>query len=262
MLDRAPGAQLLDVRAVVMPTLQAAAAAPAAPRLPHHSLVCVDHLEYRFHEPAYRARALALVEELVFRRQCTVWIASVRDPLDLLKDCDGDPTLESEFERWSCLLESFRTERLRVDATRSDGHLHEAVWLSCSRAEKLALWQLAAEGVVNPNNHAVIERLLDGGLVRRDSSFALMNDRFRDFVLQAASPVDVSAWEHEGVRVPWGSIVTTLLTVAVGLGGLLLLTQEQLLDAWVAYVPALAPTIPTVLKLFASVRGRSETVAA
>ncbi|PYS18308.1 MAG: hypothetical protein DMG11_33660 [Acidobacteria bacterium] len=81
-----------------------------------------------------------------------------------------------------------------------------------------------------------------------------MNKTFRRFVLHDLQSDGLLAWEHEGVRLPWSSIATTMLTVALSLIGVLLLTWQQLVDAWIGYVPALAPAVPTVLKLFASVQ--------
>jgi hypothetical protein len=51
------------------------------------------------------------------------------------------------------------------------------------------------------------------------------------------------------VTLPWASITTAALTVTLGLGALLVLTSQQMVDAWIGYVPALAPAVPTVLKL-------------
>jgi hypothetical protein len=81
-----------------------------------------------------------------------------------------------------------------------------------------------------------------------------MNDTFRHFVVHALSGDEISARERSDVSLPWASVTTAMLTVALGLGALLLLTSQQLVDAWVGYVPALAPAVPTVLKLFAAVR--------
>jgi hypothetical protein len=139
---------------------------------------------------------------------------------------------------------------------------YAALWSSCSADEKVALRQLAEEGLVNPNNPASVLRLLRGGLVRRDRVFQAMNETFRRFVITAVPHETVLVWEHEGVRVPWGSIATTGLTVAFGLAGLLLLTQEQLVDAWISYVPALAPALPTAWKVLANVqKGRLDVTA-
>ena len=136
------------------------------------------------------------------------------------------------------------------------------MWRACSAAERLTLVQLAEEGLVNPNNGAAIARLLSAGLVRRGPSFRVMNETFRRFAAGAESHTVIAAWEREGVRVPWGTIATTGVTVAFGLAGLLLLTQEQLVDAWISYVPALAPAIPTMWKVLASAqKGRLEVPA-
>jgi hypothetical protein len=92
------------------------------------------------------------------------------------------------------------------------------------------------------------------GLIVRQPTFRIMNETFRRFILGAVSPDTVAAWEREGVPVAWGSIKATLLTVALGLGAMLVLTQEQLLNAWIGYVPTLAAAvstvIPTVIRLF------------
>ena len=141
-------------------------------------------------------------------------------------------------------------------------HFYETVWNACDTDARVVLRQLAEEGLVNPNNRAAIGRLLRSGLVRRGHTFRIMNETFRRFVLASATHEMIAAWEHEGVRVPWGTIATTGFTAAFGLAGLLLLTQEQLVDAWMSYIPALAPAIPTVWKVLAGVqKGRLEITA-
>jgi hypothetical protein len=131
-------------------------------------------------------------------------------------------------------------------------HYYRALWDGCARDEQVTLRQLADEGLVNPNNQASAGRLLRARLVRRDGSImCLMNESFRRFVLRASPATRIAAWEHQGVSIPWGSLAASCLTVALGLGGLLLLTQQQLVDAWMNYLPALAPTIPSVWKLMA-----------
>ena len=103
--------------------------------------------------------------------------------------------------------------------------------------QKLALYQLAETGVVNPRNHTVIAQLLRKELVRRNPTFRVMNETFRRFIAREMSHESAAEWEHEGVRLPWGSISTMMLTMALLPLGLLLLTQQQLLGAWPAYCP-------------------------
>jgi hypothetical protein len=285
----------------------------------------IDHFEHRLDEPEVRDQMLRFLEELVYRYQRHVWIASVRDPLSDLQDRAGPETDASgpegpELDRWTRLFASFRTEYVRVEEVGSfvetvtalakgasptlvgvmtaecsptpqlralGEHLaaqcrgktallpedvmfaigeaadsyYRAVWRACSRNEQLALRQLAEEGVVNPRNQRVLVPLMRNGLIQRQTTFRLMNETFRRFIVGAVSPDTIAEWEREGVPVSWGSIKATLLTVALGLGGMLVLTQEQLLDAWIGYVPTLAAAvstvIPSAIRLFGSVQHRT-----
>jgi hypothetical protein len=79
-----------------------------------------------------------------------------------------------------------------------------------------------------------------------------MNKSFEEFVTTAEPTSRIVAWEREGVVLPWGSIKTTLLTIALSLGGLLILTQQQLVGAWIGLIPTLAPVAPAVLKMMSS----------
>ena len=105
---------------------------------------------------------------------------------------------------------------------------------------------------MNPRNQTVVGQLLRNGLVRRDPTFHVMNETFRRFVVNEMSYESAAEWEREGVRLPWGSISTTMLTLALGLIGLVLLTQQQLVGAWVGYLPALTPLVPNVLKIISA----------
>src|SRR5262249_39944295 len=150
------------------------------------------------------------------------------------------------------VFESFRRETVPLterDVTREldDGAepYYRSVWLACSIDEKLALRQLADEGVVNPRNLAVFGHLMRSGLVLRDPKFHIVNETFRRFIIHA-TPVDrITAWEHEGVKMPWSTIRTTSATVVLGVLGLLVFTQQQLMDAWIGFVPTLVPALPT-----------------
>src|SRR4029077_11960261 len=101
--------------------------------------------------------------------------------------------------------------------------------------ERLALRHLAEEGVVNPQNQAVVRDLIRMGLVVRNPVVRIMNATFCDFVLQAVGTKQVAAWERRDVVVPWGSIEAAMWTAVAMLAGLLIVTQDQLLDAWFGF---------------------------
>jgi hypothetical protein len=183
----------------------------------------------------------------------------------IVSECEAAPELLAIGENLAGRLPvgaPLSAEQVLAEIAIAARPFYEAVWCACTTDEKVALRQLAEEGLVNPNNPAAISRMLRAGLVRRNQTLDLMNETFRRFVIGAAPHDVVAAWEREGVRVPWGTIATTGVTVAFGLAGLLLLTQEQLVDAWISYVPALAPAIPTVWKVLAGAqKGRIEITA-
>ena len=173
----------------------------------------------------------------------------------ILRECSMSPrllTIGAEVLRESLTDVPLSAEDLLTEIGVAAEPYYHTLWATCSREEKLALQQLAQEDVVNPANRHVIERLLASGLVRRAPTFRLMNETFRRFVLQAVSPDDLRAWEREGVELPWISYASSIGSFAVVAAAVLFLTQQQLLDAWIGYVPALVPAATTLGKMFAA----------
>jgi hypothetical protein len=173
----------------------------------------------------------------------------------ILRECCMSPkllTIGTEVFRESLTDVPLSAEDLLTEFGIAAEPYYHTLWATCSREEKLALQQLAQEEVVNPANRQVIERLLASGLVRRAPTFQLMNETLRRFVLQAVSPDDLRAWEREGVELPWISYASSIGSFAVVAAAVLFLTQQQLLDAWIGYVPALVPAATTLGKMFAA----------
>src|SRR5262249_4481625 len=133
---------------------------------------------------AKRARALVATLNRVESRAA----AEVRDAI--LRECLVAPELLTIGEQLACRLPDGAppgAAAFGVDAAvdaigRAAEPYYAAVWDACSIDEKVALHQLAEEGLVNPNNADVVAGLMRTGLVRRDRGFALMNETFRRFV--------------------------------------------------------------------------------
>ena len=327
-----PTRMVLDVRSVAdvgspHPASEPAAAGAAAhgslgtPRpdvldgskLPERGLLGIDHLEYRIEDPAFCGRFLPFLEELLFQKQWTVWIASTRDPIDQLQEAQNDA--KPDLNRWRRLMESFRLEAvgfdpkprtrvatsamhdkmtaiygqsagdverlvlnefgaapqllsladdviaqvpvgvtpaaedLAIEIAAAAEPFYQALWAGCSRDQRLALRQLAEEGVVNPRNSVVMAQLLRSGLVRRDPTFRMMNETFRRFVLDEVSAAEIASWERDNTG-SWRTITTTMLSGALALVGVVLLNQQQMVDSWVgSFAPALVPAIPLLAKV-------------
>jgi hypothetical protein len=174
--------------------------------------------------------------------------------LDECRDAPGLKEIAKDVLRSLPLDGSITAEDALGEFGSAAASYYEALWGTCTADERLALRQLAEEGLVNPQNQAVVRNLMRAGLVVRDPVVRIMNKTFRRFLLQAASADQVRAWERKDVPVPWGSIEAAMITVVVGLAGLLIVTQERVLGAWIGFVPTLMPTAQKLWKVFVAVR--------
>ena len=156
--------------------------------------------------------------------------------------------------RLHAALARFGIDAQSAALSESDLPYFEALWNACTVDERLALAQLAEEGVVNPQKRSVVRDLLQSGLIVRNPTLQIVSDRFKDFISQVTNPGQVAIWERQGVAIPWGSIEFAMLTVVATLAGLLIVTQEQLVSAWIGFIPAFLPTAQKLVKAVAALR--------
>lgn len=104
--------------------------------------------------------------------------------------------------------------------------VHQLMWTSCTRSEKLVLIQLAQEGMVNPKCYDVVARLVAKGIVVTQPGLTVFNFTFRKFLRGIERSQVVSQWEQmdgSGLWVTAGRLVGSSLL----LGGLFFfLTQD------------------------------------
>ena len=221
----------------------------------------IDHLDHRLEEPEFAAQTLRFLEQVVHRSAARIRVVCDRDPVVCLETSNAS---SADLDRWTRALSGFRQEvvpvREKPIAEASDESFtpyHQALWHACTVDERLVLCQLAQEELINPQNVDVARRLVRIGLIVRDPFPRVMTESFRRFVLQAASADQIAAWERRGVSVPWSSIEFAMMTVVFGLAGLLVLTQEQLVGAWIGFVPTIVPAAQRVWTLVASMSSPS-----
>jgi hypothetical protein len=162
--------------------------------------------------------------------------------------------------RWLRVLSAFQLRSpvlAAIEASSSRGvpyDDHEAgywlVWRRLSRAERLALRQLADEGFLNPNNQDVVRSLMRDGLVRRDRIFHLTTRGFAQFVRRVVSPDTVASWEREGEGGGWDVLRGHLGSALAVAGAFVFFTQPDLFNSAVLTAGGLAAGVPTLLKLF------------
>jgi hypothetical protein len=150
---------------------------------------------------------------------------------------------------------------------RADAY-YRALWAMCSKSEKLALIQLAQDGLVNPKSREPLDELSRKGLIewkakpRPNPRIRIMNESFKRFVISAAHPEEVARWEAEGARAGWGPVRAVFFTFAISLGVFLFVTQRDFLQSGIALMTGLAALIPALLKVLGFIQaGGSETAA-
>src|SRR5262249_14845295 len=72
-------------------------------------------------------------------------------------------------------------EELTTEVLARARAYYRALWATCSKEEKMALFDLAQDGFVNAT-HPVLQRLGQHRLIVRDPRLRLMNESFRRFV--------------------------------------------------------------------------------
>lgn len=129
-------------------------------------------------------------------------------------------------------------------------HYHE-LWQALAADERHVLAQLAGGCLVNRGLERPLDRLLAWGLVVRDlSTFRVMNESFRRFVVGHHDPKALLEWEAEESVSFWRQVRTPFFTVLTVVGVFLLVTQRDLFNLTVAFASAGAVALPALLNLF------------
>jgi hypothetical protein len=98
-----------------------------------------------------------------------------------------------------------------------------AAWQSCTRDERLALFQIASGRFPNPLNELVLDHLMRRDLVVLEPAPALKSNAMRRFVLNAEPQWRFDEWSRVAAEGPWQSLRMPLFIVLM------------LVIAWIAY---------------------------
>jgi len=132
---------------------------------------------------------------------------------------------------------------------------YRGLWNALGADERNVLIQLACGCLVNRGLDEPLDHLLKWGLlVREPSTFRVMNESFRRFVVGRRDPEALREWEEEGSVSFWRQVRVPFFAVLAAVGLFLLVTQRQLFNLAVAVASAGAAAIPGLLKLFGWIR--------
>ena len=138
----------------------------------------------------------------------------------------------------------------------ADG-LYRMLWNTMTAEERMVLFQLAADGWVNPQNHIAVAHLVrrrlifvsaSAGALKERGAFEIMNESFRRFVLTAQDPAEVRSWESDDQNVLWRGMRLGLLAAMVLAAAWVSYIRRDLFDAYVGYIAAATGGSAAMLK--------------
>jgi len=116
---------------------------------------------------------------------------------------------------------------------------HIEIWGNCSKEERIALFDLAADGLMNPRNPE-LKPLIRRGLIVRAPAPGLMDESFRRFVLAQAQEEGFITCVRDYRTNPWQNWRLLALLMFIALTAFLLLTQREMYQSTVTFVSTLS----------------------
>ncbi len=183
----------------------------------------------------------------------------------ILRECDHTAHLRRFGEEllavWPTLISADDEEIIETLLERADSY-YRVVWDTCTKEERLVLFQLAKDGWANSKNAPAIQQLLRRKLVSSDSGYQLMNESFRRFIRRAQDPEEIAAWERDERASTWHGVKVVLGTASIFVGGWLFYSQQDILKASVGYLAAVGAAgtaILGIIRSFVDFRGKGSS---
>jgi len=213
-------------------------------------VVAIQHFDHHFGDEEADRKKLHMLEKLAtLNPHKYVLITTTIDPVYHFgagPDLGNQESLESlgpgqRLSRWWRVLLAFKRMRLAGSQSCETIEQGRLLWSTCSTAERVALYQLAHDGWVNPRNKAALDQLQLRGLIR-DIPFRFDDDGLRKFVSHAVSAQDRKAWERKDNASLWDGIRLMFVVVGIGiLAAVLFFNQQSALGYILTGVGVLTP---------------------
>ncbi len=130
---------------------------------------------------------------------------------------------------------------------------HGVIWANITNNEKVILYDLADDGLMNRKNKPMIRRLLKKKLIIDNVNPKLFSTEFRDFVLQKLSPSKVKALESSlGLKGKWRNIRYLILLILIPLGAFIFISQGIPMEKIFGIIGGALAAITGLLRLFDS----------
>ncbi len=248
------------------------------------TVVLLDNFEYEMDNTEITAKKLMLLQELVQNPNVHVvilstvdpmfyWFEDYLDPSSHIRTDHPDPSKHPVYTA-STIFSSLENRAYPAPAPDKalDEERCQILWASCTQREKLALWQLAHDGAVNPKNRFALEHLYDRRIVEEcrkgEGIFAIAHPDYKRFIQSDLPNRLVEKMQESESDTAWATTKRVLIMTA-GAAILFFLVAWQ--DFWkaglseitgaLAIGSTVATFLPNLINLASSLQGKGGTSA-
>jgi hypothetical protein len=207
--------------------------------MPH---VVIDHFDHQLGSAKADASRLEVLEGLLFADPARrLLLLSSTDPKFFFKESNADAAIAPEDAlRWSRCLHNFKTVQLARHDQPRDGE-YRLIWQASTASEKAALYQLARDGLANPQNTDALRHLQLRGLIA-GWPLEIRDAHFADYVKRVAGYAERKSWQKQDSSGIWEGIRLTVVVVLLGmLAAVLFFNQQTYLSYIVTGLSVLTP---------------------
>lgn len=143
----------------------------------------------------------------------------------------------------------------------SSHYFYTYIWQSLTKEEKVLLYDLAEDGLVNPYDDYNLSLLIYKGLITRaEGTLMLFNKGFRNYILTAIGNSEVERIKAQVKDTGnWSSLKAPLNISIIGILIFLIVSQQEAYSQILTYITALGAGIPAVLKILSMLGSNSNT---
>lgn len=136
--------------------------------------------------------------------------------------------------------------------------LFSKIWSNLTSFEKIVLFDLADDGLLNRKNKEMIQKLIDKRLIVTDPEPAFYSDEFRDFVIKNMKSKEVKTIENKlGLKGSWHNAKYLILLILVPLAAFVIISQGISIEKVFGIFAGGLAIITGIIRLFDSNTFRS-----
>ena len=129
------------------------------------------------------------------------------------------------------------------------GTYYAGLWASCSIDERILLYQLARNGLLNGKDRRLVRRLMARRFIRRVPQLEIFSETFRRYILAAARRDNLKSIASTLRPSRWQDLRAVLAVLGIAFVLMLFATQQDLFKTATGLATSLTAAVPLLIKL-------------